>query len=745
MVTRYGSETITGALAIQAASTTGSGALSAALLISTTVNAKAIGIQAATNQGADLVSVMDRGGNTLLRVGGAGALQNYGSYAWFGGLQTPTVVNVTNVGTAGTTTYGYRIAATSATGVNTVASSTASTTTGNATLDTTNYNTVTWTGIVGASSYQIYGRTAGAELFIATVQGDGRATSYTWNDQGTVVTPAGALPSATGSTTLTVQGWNSQAANLAEFKDSAGNVISSVTSTGMVQTWVASVGAAALKLGSAPGSPNAPAIDLTGYGNATSGAGSLVRIVNKNITGSPVQVALAGATGALITSGAIGSVAIAARGITGQTANIQEWQDPTGASALAYVTGTGTIYGPTLFTQALKDPTTLSGTLNMSTAGYGVDLRTQTAANIALGIRGTAGQTGDLTSWRDPTGNTVLARVTAAGMLTLAGQMQSSGVATQAFTLATPTISSVAAVGTTGATQYTYRVTAVNGAGQTGPSAAVTITNGIASLSVTNYNAVTWNAVAGATSYRVYGRTAGAESFLATVTGGTTFNDQTLEGAAAAAGFNPLPNSSLNVGTINWANANTTFARDLTVAPPLPNVVAGLVTSTAASGGVNVQLPNTLLGSLRQYVAVTPSTQYTASAYILMGTAQQVVVGFQWFDSAGAYISGAGGTATGVNTTSWVRCSTTATVPATAFYVNVYIGLTVNAVGQTLWVAAPQIDAGPVALPYVLDLPQQTGGIYEGTARVYSPNNPPPATAASSVPFASMVKFGALA
>jgi hypothetical protein len=216
MVTRYGSETITGALAIQAASTTGSGALSAALLISTTVNAKAIGIQAATNQGADLVSVMDRGGNTLLRVGGAGALQNYGSYAWFGGLQTPTVVNVTNVGTAGTTTYGYRIAATSATGVNTVASSTASTTTGNATLDTTNYNTVTWTGIVGASSYQIYGRTAGAELFIATVPGDGRATSYTWNDQGTVVTPAGALPSATGSTTLTVQGWNSQAANLAD-------------------------------------------------------------------------------------------------------------------------------------------------------------------------------------------------------------------------------------------------------------------------------------------------------------------------------------------------------------------------------------------------------------------------------------------------------------------------------------------------------------------------------------------------
>lgn len=46
-----------------------------------------------------------------------------------------------------------------------------------------------WTAVTGASSYKIYGRTTGAELYIAT------ATTNTYTDSG-AITPVGALPTA---------------------------------------------------------------------------------------------------------------------------------------------------------------------------------------------------------------------------------------------------------------------------------------------------------------------------------------------------------------------------------------------------------------------------------------------------------------------------------------------------------------------------------------------------------------------
>ncbi len=101
-------------------------------------------------------------------------------------LLSPAAPTVTPLGTAGTTTYSYRITALDADG-ETLASVAGTTATGNAVLDATNYNQITWPAVLDATNYKVYGRTAGTELYMATVS----ATSY--DDTGTVV-PAGALP-----------------------------------------------------------------------------------------------------------------------------------------------------------------------------------------------------------------------------------------------------------------------------------------------------------------------------------------------------------------------------------------------------------------------------------------------------------------------------------------------------------------------------------------------------------------------
>jgi hypothetical protein len=65
--------------------------------------------------------------------------------------------------------------------------------------------------------------------------------------------------------------------------------------------------------------------------------------------------------------------------------------------------------------------------------------------------------------------------------------------------------------GGTGATTYQYQVLAVDSKWGASPTAsAVSISNGNASLSFTNYNKVTWGAVTGAIYYCVYGRVSGS-------------------------------------------------------------------------------------------------------------------------------------------------------------------------------------------------------------------------------------------
>lgn len=109
-----------------------------------------------------------------------------------GALSTPGVPVVTNIGTPGAGANSYRIVARNSSGV-TLAGTGGTTATANATLSATNFNRVTWSAVTGAESYDVYGRTAAAELFMANVFG------LQFDDIGIPVTPAGALPG--GNTT----------------------------------------------------------------------------------------------------------------------------------------------------------------------------------------------------------------------------------------------------------------------------------------------------------------------------------------------------------------------------------------------------------------------------------------------------------------------------------------------------------------------------------------------------------------
>ena len=96
-----------------------------------------------------------------------------------------------------TTTYYYRVAAVNAQGGTSLASTETSLTT-SGTGGNKHTMTVKWLAVAGAVTYNVYGRSTGAELLMASVT----APTVQWVDDGSV-TPAGALPtSATSNVTL---------------------------------------------------------------------------------------------------------------------------------------------------------------------------------------------------------------------------------------------------------------------------------------------------------------------------------------------------------------------------------------------------------------------------------------------------------------------------------------------------------------------------------------------------------------
>lgn len=89
-------------------------------------------------------------------------------------------------GTLAAATYYYRVSAITAIGETLACAEVG------LTIGATTGVDLTWEAVPGATGYRVYGRSTGAELFIAEVSG----TTLTYTDDGSVVTPTGALPTA---------------------------------------------------------------------------------------------------------------------------------------------------------------------------------------------------------------------------------------------------------------------------------------------------------------------------------------------------------------------------------------------------------------------------------------------------------------------------------------------------------------------------------------------------------------------
>jgi hypothetical protein len=112
--------------------------------------------------------------------------------------------------------------------------------------------------------------------------------------------------------------------------------------------------------------------------------------------------------------------------------------------------------------------------------------------------------------------------------------------AAQLLPPAAPTVTNV---GTAGVTNAQYVVTVLNALGESTPSGIGVTTTGNATLGVSNYNHLTWSAVAGATGYNIYKLVGGAFVFLATTTL-TSYND---EGAATGSQTAPVANTTMTL------------------------------------------------------------------------------------------------------------------------------------------------------------------------------------------------------
>ncbi len=172
------------------------------------------------------------------------------------------------------------------------------------------------------------------------------------------------------------------------------------------------------------------------------------------------------------------------------------------------------------------------------------------SVNINSGIYGGTAGTGGMTVGTGGTTQGVMDSFTASGAAL--GPSASVYGALTMSAMATPTNQTFSSALTGGScldsTAYYYRIAAFNSNGGTLASAETSITTG---NSGANTNAITvkWNTVLGATQYKVYGRTTGAELLIATV-GNNYTNSYVDTCTITPSGALPASNTSIGIATL---------------------------------------------------------------------------------------------------------------------------------------------------------------------------------------------------
>ncbi len=508
------------------------------------------------------------------------------------GISAPAQPTVSNLGTAGSTSYTYCVTATTATG-ETACSTVRITTTGNATLDATNFNRISWTAVQGASGYKVYrtassGTPSGTGLIGATISG-----TLAFDDTGI----AAGLLSPSGNTSGSIQAQNG-------ISYDANNRTSTRTFTRTTPTNVGDY----VEIFRAPtNGGNAYQFKIT----AASTVSSKDYVFGLNYY---INAANAGASGSILTpissfnynggvefelessgGGNLGGQIIRLRksvGAANQTVTIRVETTTASNSPIQELSNTGTSTIPsTNFTSINAAATGGSFTVggNYSQENQAASLvaaSNSVNANAAL-LQNTAG-----TNFLQADGSNT--KLTVSGSAANVGNI----VVTTIAPPATPTISNQ---GTAASTSYSYVVTSRTKDGNESlVSTTATTATGNATLNGTNFNRVTWNHVSGAYDYRIY-RTASSgtpsstgligtvtdASFVPIFAPGTgnyatvspNFDDTGIAGTTAAPTVQT--GNLLKVGVLTTADATAQYAISTDNAARKGLVIQGVASQTA--------------------------------------------------------------------------------------------------------------------------------------------------------------------
>jgi hypothetical protein len=408
-------------------------------------------------------------GSTPYAINAANANQvnSYGLSNNFLNLAAPSGISAVN-GAAGSVpgTVCYAVTATNSSGETIAANNSGTVTPGG-----THMVTVSWSQVSGATGYKIYRNSScsftSGSLLLTTIS-SGSTVSYSDNATST---SAGLPPTTVTGSTVDLQAWNSQTANLLQLQNSAATTIARVDSNGNVYVNALDTQTGtALNIAQTSGG-TATSINLNQ--STTVASGSAFTVTSGLTT-------LKGATGGsanalLVNTNATTNTGEIIQGVASQSADLLDVEDSTGAilsslgstgqltlgrSAASGTTLTGTIkvvyggntsgFGDTLSVASLTGSHTItlpdaagnvcldsgncSGTsggyiLNRASSAQSANFNIQSTATTNVGgvIQGATSQTADLFDLRDSTGANLLT-VSAAGNQELGGYQDVSGM-----------------------------------------------------------------------------------------------------------------------------------------------------------------------------------------------------------------------------------------------------------------------------------------------------------------------------
>ena len=238
-------------------------------------------------------------------------------------------------------------------------------------------------------------------------------------------------------------------------------------------------------------------------------------------------------------------------------------------------------------TSSAASPTALTGAqvenlLQYTQAGTGAveqSLNTKINKSIYVGDFGASGSSAATTGSINSSSNTLI--LTSASDFATGQYIRVNG-AGATFALNAPTGLTVTATGTPGSTHYQYQVAPLDSDGGVGAAiTAVAITNGNATLSSINYNALSWSAPSGTApdAYAVYGRSSGSMTLLAIVKFGTAWNDVGTSAHTPVDWMSAVP---LGASTNDWLLSKITAGggtTTLTLANTASNSISGVVST----------------------------------------------------------------------------------------------------------------------------------------------------------------------